>query len=184
MRFALAVAAVVLLAAPVAAQHRSRGPAPARHPAFSGPVVAKPRHFVPRAPFRGRAPYSRCAPVVRPLYGYYPSYAPFGYNFYPGLYVDQALETYYIRQQQDFSDVPLHSGLGGYDSYGTRWYPGDEEYFDEPPRRGSGYGRNSYEQSESGWRYGPSGPNWAAPRVNVKTRELVVDGVPTLVSDN
>jgi hypothetical protein len=108
MRFVLVATAIALLAIPVAAQRRGR--APARHQSFSGPVYAAPRHYNRPPVVYGAGGYGRaCAPTG---YGFAPGYGRLGYNFYPGLYVDLPLETYWIRQRQDFGPEPLRSVWG------------------------------------------------------------------------
>jgi hypothetical protein len=103
-----------------------------------------------------------------------------GYGYYPGYYLDLGLATFLLRQRQDFSTVEPPSGWAPGAWYGAGY---GEDYEEQVVRRAPrDYGRMpgpgdfGSDRDRESTRY--------APRGSTRTKETVVDGVPTLVSDN
>jgi hypothetical protein len=106
-----------------------------------------------------------------------PGYGALGYSFYPGLYVDLPLETYWIRQRQDFGQEPIHSSWGPTGWYDAGAYATGGGWDDEPPAR---FRREAWADERAERAY-PARP---APRGRSNAKESIVDGVPTLVSED
>jgi hypothetical protein len=171
MRFALTVVALAILVVPVAGQHRGRRPNNGYNGGYSRPYYP-PRH---RSTYR---PPTYGYGGIYPAYGYPGHYQPYGYNYYPTPPVDLGLSTFLLRQRQDFGAVPPPTGFAPYAWYDTGAI---DPYGAVPVEVPRGYNRGQY--GDYGGERATPAPRYA-PRVTYKTREVVVDGVPTLTSDN
>jgi hypothetical protein len=187
MRFVLAFVMVGLLATPIAAQHRGRGPNNGAHPRTARPYRPARHHgYYPRSTY-GYPAYGTYGAYGHHGYPYHGIYPHAGYGYYPGAVGDFGLATFLLRQRQDFGSVPVPAGWyqpGWYDvgAYGEPLGWGDDSYDATPRRRGRDAGRGPDYGDYGRERDNP--PLRSMPRGSNRTRELVVDGVPTLTSDN